>query len=376
MPRTSGPARAMMPGKGVPPGSGRPGGSVGDPGRRPPAPDDADAPRAAAGRGGTLYVVATPIGNLGDITLRAVEVLREVPLVAAEDTRMTRRLWARHGIRTRLVSYHARNAERREPELLAHLADGHDLALVTDAGTPLVSDPGASLVARWVDAGGAVVALPGPSAVLAALVASGIPAPRWAFEGFLPRSGRERRERLARIAEDERATVLFEAPGRVAATLRDLADACGEDRMAAVCRELTKLHEEVRRGSLGALRAAVAERPPRGEVALVVAGRTRPVATGPVRTRAAEAGRAGPSSGAGGALQGGEGDAPPELERAHLAPAAPGVPGTPWSALDGARARVADLVRAGMTRSAAARQVAGETGLPRRELFRTPGRPS
>ena len=320
----------------------------------PETPRLPDAPPHVAGAGrGTLYVVATPIGNMGDITLRAIEVLRAVPLVAAEDTRMTQRLWARHGIRTRLVSYHARNAERRESELLAHLAGGLDVALVTDAGTPLVSDPGAGLVARWVDAGGPVVALPGASAVLAALVSSGIPAPRWAFEGFLPRSGRERRERLARIADDERATVLFEAPGRVAATLRDLAGACGENRMAAVCRELTKLHEEVRRGSLAELCAAVEARAPRGEVALVVAGRER-------------ASDAQPPHGVPDAqAPNGEPDAQPP----H------GAPG-PGSVLDAARSRVADLVRGGMTRPAAARQVAGETGLPRRELFRTPDRPS
>ncbi|HEY7599001.1 MAG TPA: 16S rRNA (cytidine(1402)-2'-O)-methyltransferase, partial [Candidatus Limnocylindrales bacterium] len=174
---------------------------------------------------GTLFVVATPIGNMGDITLRAIEVLRSVALVAAEDTRLTRRLWARHGIETRLVSFHARSGEGRRDELLARLAAGDDVALVTDAGTPLVSDPGADLVAAWLAVGGRVVPVPGASAVLAALVAAGLPAARWSFEGFLPRRGRERRERLARVAADERATVLFEAPGRVAATLADLAAA-------------------------------------------------------------------------------------------------------------------------------------------------------
>ncbi|HUR17139.1 MAG TPA: SAM-dependent methyltransferase, partial [Candidatus Limnocylindrales bacterium] len=132
---------------------------------------------------GTLYVVATPIGNLGDITLRALEVLRAAPLVAAEDTRMTRRLWARHGIATRLISYHAQSGIRRRDELLAHLAGGADLAIVTDAGTPLVSDPGEELVAAWAARGGRVVPIPGASAVLAALVASGLPAARWCFEG-------------------------------------------------------------------------------------------------------------------------------------------------------------------------------------------------
>jgi 16S rRNA (cytidine1402-2'-O)-methyltransferase len=276
---------------------------------------------------GILYIVATPIGNLGDITLRALDVLRSVPLVAAEDTRMTRRIWARHGVATPLVSYHARNAARRGPELLEHLASGRDLALVTDAGTPLVSDPGEGLAVAWAAAGGSVVPVPGPSAVLAALVASGIPAPRWAFEGFLPRSGRERRERLTRIAADERATVLFEAPGRVAVTLRDLAAACGDGRVAALCRELTKIHEDVRRGSLRELAESAAAEPPRGEIVLVVGGRRgadQAEAAGRVDTVSASE----------------------------------------------ARDRVARLVREGLTRSAAARQVARETALSRRELFR------
>ena len=273
---------------------------------------------------GTLWVVATPIGNLGDVTLRALEVLRAVPLVAAEDTRLTRRLWARHEIRTHLVSYHARSGPGRQEELLAHLRSGADLALVTDAGTPLVSDPGEGLVAAWVAEGGRVVPVPGASAVLAALVASGIAAPRWGFEGFLPRSGRERRERLARVAGDERATVLFEAPGRTPATLRDLAAACGAERRGALCRELTKLHEEVRRGPLGELAAGAVMDPPRGEVTIVVAGREA---------------------------------AAPRPERSAVA-------------IEAARARVAGLVAGGLSRSAAAKQVAAETGLPRRELFR------
>ena len=221
-------------------------------------------------------MVATPIGNLGDITLRALEVLGSVAVVAAEDTRLTRRLWARHGLETLLVSFHAHSDSARTRELLARLAAGDDVALVTDAGTPLVSDPGEDLVARWAASGGAVVPIPGPSAVLAALVASGIPAPRWSFEGFLPRKGRERRERLARIAADERATVFFEAPGRTAGTLGDLAAACGGDRRAALCRELTKRHEEIRRGTLAELCAAIDDRPVRGEVTLVVAGKTTP----------------------------------------------------------------------------------------------------
>jgi 16S rRNA (cytidine1402-2'-O)-methyltransferase len=282
------------------------------------------------GAPGILYVVATPIGNLGDVSLRAIDVLRSVAVVAAEDTRLTRRLWARHGIETHLVSYHAKSSDRREAELLERLRAGDDVGLVTDAGTPLVSDPGGELVRAWVEEGGQVVPIPGPSAVLSALVASGIPAPRWAFEGFLPRRGRERRERVARIAADDRATVLFESPGRTAATLGDLAEACGEERRGAICRELTKLHEQVRRGSLGSLASGAVADPPRGEVTIVIAGRSGDTPGGP------DVARQGPVD------------------------------------MASARARVACLVADGHTRGAAAREVARETGLGRRDLFRDP----
>ncbi|HSW42130.1 MAG TPA: 16S rRNA (cytidine(1402)-2'-O)-methyltransferase [Patescibacteria group bacterium] len=283
--------------------------------------------------GGRLFVVATPIGNLGDVTLRALEVLAAVPLVAAEDTRHTLRLFARHGLATRLVSYHARNAATRGPELLAHLRCGADLGLVTDAGTPLVSDPGGALVAAWAAEGGAVVPIPGPSAVLAGLVASGIAGPRWAFEGFLPRSGRERRTRLALVGDDSRTTVLFEAPGRVAATLADLAAACGADRPAAVCRELTKIHEEVRRGSLADLAAAAAAGAivARGEVVIVIGDRG---AGSPRRAPAADSGG---------------------IEEEE--------------ALARARADVERLVADGAARGDAARRVAVATGIPRRRLY-------
>jgi 16S rRNA (cytidine1402-2'-O)-methyltransferase len=293
---------------------------------------------AEADAGGTLYVVATPIGHLGDITLRALEVLRSVALVAAEDTRLTLRLWARHGITTHLVSYHARSTSGREAELLEHLAAGEDVALVTDAGTPLVSDPGEGLVGAWAARGGRVVPIPGPSAALAALVASAIPAPRWAFEGFLPRKGAERRARLARIAADDRATILFEAPGRTLATLRDLAAACGPERPAAVCRELTKRHEEVLRGGLGELaeRLAAGEAV-RGEVTIVVAG------------------------------------GPPAAPRAATSSAVPGdaatLAGNPSELVAAGRTRVASLVAGGLSRAQAARQVARETGLARRALY-------
>src|SRR5262249_21192773 len=210
---------------------------VSPPEARPPAAVTATSPPAG---GGTLYVVATPIGNLGDVTLRALEVLGAVPLIAAEDTRIARRLLARYEIPTRTVSFHARSGAARREELLAHLRGGSDLALVTDAGTPLVSDPGEDLVAAWAGEGGPVVPVPGPSSVLAALVASGIAGPRWAFEGFLPRSGRDRHERLVRLAHDDRATVLFEAPNRLAATPRDPARACGGGPSPAGGRRATK----------------------------------------------------------------------------------------------------------------------------------------
>jgi 16S rRNA (cytidine1402-2'-O)-methyltransferase len=226
------------------------------------------------------------------------------------------------------VSFHAQSDERRLAELLGRLRAGDDVALVSDAGTPLVSDPGGELVSAWTAEGGTVVPIPGPSAVLAALMASGIPAPRWAFEGFLPRKGAERRQRLARIAADDRATVLFEAPGRTAATLRDLADACGPERPGALCRELTKLHEQVRRGPLAELAEGARADPPRGEVTIVVEG-----ATG------------GNTSGT-------------QEQSIDLA--------------EGLR-RVAALVAGGHARSDAARLVARETGLPRRDLFRDDG---
>ncbi len=284
------------------------------------------AGRPAPGVGGTLFIVATPIGNLGDVTLRALEVLRSVPLIAAEDTRVTRRLLDRYEIATRSVSYHAQSGPARERDLLEHLAGGADLALVTDAGTPVVSDPGEGLVAAWAAAGGAVVAVPGASSVLAAVASSGVAGPRWSFEGFLPRSGRERRERLAAVAGDERGAVLFEAPGRVAATLRDLAAACGANRVGAVCRELTKLHEQVVRAPLGALAELAADGtiPARGEVVIVVGwGRGSSVAA---------------------AVE------PPD-------------------ALADARAAVERLVAEGIARGEAARRVAATTGLPRRSLY-------
>ena len=307
-----------------------------------PHGDGGDGGDGGRGPGsGTLYVVATPIGNLADVTLRALEVLAAVPLVAAEDTRLTKRLLDRHGLTARMTSFHARSGPGRLAALLDHLRAGSDLALVTDAGTPVVSDPGADLVAAWAGEGGRVVPIPGASAVLAAVAASGVTGPRWSFEGFLPRSGRERRDRLAALAADERGSVLFEAPGRVAATLRDLAAACGAGRAGAVCRELTKIHEQIVRGTLGELAEAVADGtvPARGEFVLVVGMRSE---------------RDGGATGAGGQAGTEAGDRGGAASEGALA---------------AALVQVQELVDAGTPRGEAAKRVAAATGLPRRRLY-------
>lgn len=217
---------------------------------------------------GTLYVVSTPIGNLEDVTLRALRVMREVSLVCAEDTRTTRKLMARHAIRARLMSYNEHNMRERTPAILSALATG-DVALVSEAGTPGVSDPGYELVVAAIGAGFPVVAVPGPSAVLAALAVSALPARQFTFVGFLPRPSAERRRALAALAQEPRTLVLFEAPHRLRATLADLLAEWG-DRRVAVCRELTKLHEEVFRGRLSEALAYFEQ--PRGEFTLVVEG--------------------------------------------------------------------------------------------------------
>jgi len=219
---------------------------------------------------GTLYVVATPIGNLEDVTLRALRVLGEVELVLAEDTRRTRTLLTRYDVGKRPRSLHAHNEVQRSREVLEVLASGSSVALVSDAGTPLVSDPGERLVAAVIQAGHAVVPIPGASAVLSALVASGLPAAPFLFLGFLPRRAGERTALLARIRDRADTIVLFESPRRLAATLRWLAEVLG-DRPACVARELTKLHEEVARGSLQQLAERFAEGT-RGEVTLVIGG--------------------------------------------------------------------------------------------------------
>ncbi len=220
---------------------------------------------------GTLYVVATPIGNLEDITLRALRVLREVDLIAAEDTRHTSKLLQHYGIRKPLVSYHEHNEARRVPELVAQLRSGRSVALVSDSGMPGVSDPGYELVQASIKAGIPVVPVPGPSAILAALVTSGLPTDRFLFVGFPPRRTGERRRFLEEFVEERATLILFESPERVIPTLHDLLEVLG-DRRVAVCRELTKLHEEVFRGTVREAIAHLEAHPPRGEITLVVEG--------------------------------------------------------------------------------------------------------
>jgi 16S rRNA (cytidine1402-2'-O)-methyltransferase len=268
---------------------------------------------------GTLYVVATPLGNLEDLSPRAAATLTRVSAVAAEDTRHTKPLLAHVGSRAELVSFHAHSSDAALRRILHLLASGKDVALVTDAGTPTVSDPGAVLVAAARERDIPVVTVPGPTAVAAALSVSGLGADRYVFLGFLPRKGGERRRLLATIAESEWTVVLFEAPLRAGELLHDLVAACGGERRAAVARELTKLFEETRAGTLTELAGYYAEAPPRGEVTVVVAGSGTPVREEP----------------------------PPDPT---------------------ARARA--LLAQGMTRSDVAAQIAAETGITRNTAYR------
>ncbi len=273
-------------------------------------------------RMGTLYIVSTPIGNLEDITLRALRVLREVGLIAAEDTRHTRRLLDRYAIKTPMISYHEHNEQARRERLLAELAAG-DVALVSDAGTPAVSDPGHDLVIAAIAAGYVVSPVPGASASLAALVASGLPTAQWAYLGFLPSRAAERRTFLKRYAELPMTLLMFEAPHRVRAALADLQAVLGERRVVAA-RELTKLYEEFVRGSAGELAAHFEAHAPRGEFVLLVEGYT------------------------------GEPRKPNEDTR-------------PWQ--DIARERLEALAEAGASGTAAAKQVAKELGVARADVY-------
>ncbi len=223
---------------------------------------------------GVLYLVATPIGNLGDVTQRALEVLAEADLVAAEDTRRSRTLLDRYGISAKLVSLHEHNETDQAPALVEQLRGGTSIALVSDAGTPLVSDPGYRLVRMAIDAGVTVSPVPGASAVTAALSVSGLPPDRFAFEGFLPAKANARKSALQSLALEQRTQVFFESSHRIVASLADLAEVYGPERQAAVCRELTKQFETVLRGGLGELaqRVASESNQQKGEFVIVVAG--------------------------------------------------------------------------------------------------------
>jgi 16S rRNA (cytidine1402-2'-O)-methyltransferase len=219
--------------------------------------------------GGCLYLVATPIGNLEDMTLRALRVLKEADLVACEDTRQTQKLLQHYGIHKELVSYHEHNELTRAPELVIQMEEGAQVALVSDAGTPVVSDPGHRLVAQCQRHHIPVVPIPGPSAFVAALAASGMPTAEFLFVGFLPSRAGARRKKLEELKAEPRALVLYEAPHRLADTLADAAEILGA-RPAVVAREITKIHEEFLRGSLAELRDAARSRAPRGEITLLI----------------------------------------------------------------------------------------------------------
>jgi 16S rRNA (cytidine1402-2'-O)-methyltransferase len=226
---------------------------------------------------GRLHVVSTPIGNLGDITLRAIETLRGVTAILAEDTRHSRHLLARHGITTRVEAYHEHNEARTTPQIVSRMLAGESFALISDAGTPLLSDPGARLVRAAIDAGVAVSPVPGASALLAALAGAGLDAERFTFLGFLPRKGRERAAALGDIAALTHTAVLYEAANRVGDTLRDIAAHGAGGRQAVVAREMTKQYEEFRRGTVDELAEYYGGNATKGEVVLVVAGAAPPV---------------------------------------------------------------------------------------------------
>lgn len=221
---------------------------------------------------GTLYLVGTPIGNLGDLSVRALETLRSADFIAAEDTRVTAKLLNHFEIKKPCVSYYEHNKYASGEKIVARLLAGETCALVTDAGMPAISDPGEDIVRQCAEQGIDVQVIPGPCAAIAALAVSGLPTQQFCFEGFLAVSGKTRREHLERLRGETRTMIFYEAPHKLLATLRDLADAFGEDRKISLCRELTKLHEEVRRMTLGEAAAYYEENPPRGEFVLVVAG--------------------------------------------------------------------------------------------------------
>lgn len=268
---------------------------------------------------GILYVVGTPIGNLGDMTFRAVETLKAVDLIAAEDTRHTGRLLQHFAITTPQLSFHAHNWQGRLPGLRSRLTQGQRIALVSDAGMPGISDPGFELVAACAEADIPVVPIPGVTAVVTALCASGLPPQPFTFEGFLPHKGRDRQQRLDDLGRELRTLVLYESPHRLQQTLQDLAVYLGDQRRVAIARELTKQHEEIWRGTLAAAIAHYQDQPPRGEFTLVIAGAT---------------------------------PTPPEPPSDEAL-----------------KARLQTLIASGLSRSQASRQLAQETPRSRRELY-------
>lgn len=268
---------------------------------------------------GRLSVCATPIGNLGDVTLRVLEVLRDADLIAAEDTRVTRTLLSRYDIDTPMHSYHAHNLEARTPALVERIAQGAHVALVSDAGTPGVSDPGAHLVDACIEADLPVDVLPGPSAIVTALVASGLPTHAFYFGGFLPRKAGERRARLEGLAGLDATLIFYESPRRVVATLETMAEVL-PGRSACMARELTKLHEEVVRGPVAGLAASLADRELKGEAVLLVG------------------------------------------------PPAPGA--RPTLDEDAIRSRLAEALAGGLTRSEAVKRVSADMGVPRNDVYR------
>lgn len=269
-------------------------------------------------KAGTLYIVGTPIGNLEDMTFRAIQVLRDVTAIAAEDTRHTGKLLQHFQIGTPQISYHDHNRRSRLPDILNRLQQGQAIALVTDAGMPGISDPGYDLVKACADAGLPVVPIPGPSAVITALSAAGLPTDRFAFEGFLPLKGQERRDRLETLKAESRTLVFYEAPHRLQQTLQDFETAFGGDREIVLARELTKLHEEFWRGTIAEAIAHYTQREAYGEFTLVLAGTTT---------------------------------APLVLSEEAL------------------KAELQHLIEQGISRSQASRQLAQQTSLPRRQLY-------
>lgn len=234
---------------------------------------------------GTLYLCATPIGNRGDITERVKKTLTEVDLIAAEDTRHSRELLSGYGIETPLTSYHEHNKYEKAEQLLEKLQAGQNIALITDAGTPAISDPGEVLVDLCHEAGVTVTSLPGACALITGLTLSGLPARRFIFEGFLPMENKERRKVLDSLKREARTVILYEAPHRLARTLAELAETLGGSRRICLCRELTKLHEEAVRTTLGEALAQLAEKEPRGEYVLVLEGKPREETEAEARSR-------------------------------------------------------------------------------------------